>query len=112
MDNVKYLTNLQRFIPEEMKWKTFRDYEIKQNLRFMNHEFYLLWKDGVYFVAVERGKELKSVYLKNEYDGEYKLFPGEVVAMFRKEYLKRGITSEMLDLFLDDPQEYRKKYKK
>ena len=95
-----------------MKWKTFRDYEIKQNLRFVNHEFYLLYKDGVYFVAVEKDGDIKSVYFKKENEDGYKLFPGEVVAMFRKEFLKRGITSEMLDLFLDNPQEYKKKYTK
>ena len=106
------MTDLLRFIPEEMRWKKFKDYEIVQNLRFMNHEFYLLKKDGTYFIGTNKGNDIASVYLKKEMEDGYKLFPGEVVALFRKEYLKRGITSEMLELFLEDPQEYRKKYTK
>jgi hypothetical protein len=108
----KYTTDILRFVPEEMRWKKFRDYEIVQNLRFMNREFYLLYKDGVYFVGTNKGNDIASVYLKKEKDGDYKYYPGEIAAIFRKEYMKNGITSEMLDLFLEDPQEYKKKYKK
>jgi hypothetical protein len=45
-------------------------------------------------------------------DGGYKTLPGEVVSEFRKKYLKLGVTSEMFELFLDNPVKYQKKYGK
>ena len=75
----------------------------------MNREFFLLYKNGVYFVATEHGNDISSVYLKKEYEDGDKILPGEVVGLFRKEYLKNGITPEMLDLFLESPPKYREK---
>lgn len=111
----RYLTTILRFHGkkgEEPKWHKYKDCEFIQNLRFMNREFYLVYRDGVYYMTTDKGADVASVYLKKEVDGAEKLFPGEVVSLFRKEYLKHNITSDMVDLFLEDPVKYREKYGK
>lgn len=106
----KYQVSIKRYNPNKNGWYRCTDCDYKQNSRFANREFYVVFKDGRYFVCVGKNDELYSVYFKDEVvDGE-KYYPGEIFSIFRKEYLKRGITQEMLDLFLNNPLEYRTKY--
>ncbi len=111
-DNVKYTTPILRYDIRKGEWVRRKDYEYLQNLRFANREFYLVYKNGYYFMCTDRGNDIASVYYKKEVEDGEKIFPGEVVSLFRKNYLKRGITDEMVDLFLDSPPSYDKKYGK
>ena len=108
----KCKTPILRFNREKGEWVTYRDCEFLQNLKFAGREFYLVYKNGCFFICTDKGDDLVSVYLKKEMDGGYKTLPGEVVSEFRKKYLKLGVTSEMFELFLDNPVKYQKKYGK
>lgn len=109
-NELTYTTNILRY--DGGKWNKCKNCEYLQNFRFANREFYLVKKDGIYFVATDKGADIASVYLKSETENGEKILPGEVVSLFRKEYLKHNITQEMIELFLNNPQEYRKKYNK
>lgn len=109
-NELTYTTSILRY--DGGKWTKCRNCEYLQNFRFANREFYLVKKDAVYFVTTDKGADIASVYLKPETEKGEKILPGEVVSLFRKEYLKHNITQEMIELFLNDPQEYRKKYSK
>ena len=108
----KYKTQILRYNVKKGEWCTHRDYDLLQSLRFVNREFYLVYKNGYYFVCADKGKDIASVYYKKEVEDGDKILPGEVVSLFRKNYLKNGITPDMLELFLEDPVSYQKKYKK
>lgn len=109
---INYKTPILRYDMKEGKWKTHKDYDLLQNFRFANREFYLTYNKGVYYICTDLGNDIASVYFKKENDGGDKILPGEVAALFRKEYAKRGISQEMIELFLQNPQEYNEKFKK
>ena len=103
-----YTTTILRYDGE--KWYKCKNCDYIQNFRFANREFYLVKKDGMYFVTTDKGADIASVYIKSETEKGEKILPGEVVSLFRKEYLKHDITQEKIETFLNNPQEYRKKY--
>lgn len=108
----KYKTPILRYNAKKGEWCTHKDYDLLQSLRFANREFYLVYKNGYYFVCTDKGKGMASVYYKKEVEDGDKILPGEVVSLFRKNYLKNGITPDMLELFLEDPVSYQNKCKK
>ena len=109
---IKYKTDILRYSTKKNCWCKCGDCDLLQNLRFANREFYLTYKKGCYFICTEKGRDIASVFRMKEGEGAGKVLPGEVVSEFRKGYLKNGITPEMVDLFLEKPEEYRIKYKK
>jgi hypothetical protein len=109
----KYKTDILRYSMKKHEWYKYRDCDYVQNLRFMNREFYLAYKNGCYFICTDRGKkDIASVYYRKENENGENVLPGEVVSLFRKEYIRNKVTPEMVDLFLEDPAEYRKTYSK
>ena len=108
----KYKTQILRYSVKKGGWSTYGDCDLLQNLRFANREFYLVYKKGCYFMCTDKGKSIASVYYKKEIEDGDKILPGEVVSLFRKNYLKNGITPEMVELFLEDPVSYQEKYRK
>lgn len=92
--------------PVKGKWVKRRDCCNVQNVRFAGRDFHLLYKDRYYFVAVESGKDMYTVW----YVKEEGLLPGEALSIFRKGFTKKGITPEMVDSFLENPPLYAEKY--
>lgn len=112
-NELKYKTTILRFSPKKGEWAKCKDCDYIQNLRFVNREFYLVRKNGYYFICTDKGKnDIASVYYKKEEENGEKILPGEVVSLFRKEYIKNAVTPEMVDFFLEDPLSYQEKYKK
>ena len=109
---LKYKIQIQRYSAKKDTWFTYRDCDLLQNFRFANREFYLVYKNGRFFVCAEKKGDPVSVYTQKEGDGNEKKLPGEIVSEFRKKYLKNGITPEMLETFLDNPVKYDREYKK
>ena len=110
--DLKYTKPILRYDVKKGAWVRHKDYEYLQSLRFANREFHLVYKNGYYFVCTDKGGDIASLYYKKEVENGEKIFPGEVVSLFRKNYLKHKITDEMVDMFLDNPPSYEEKYGK
>ncbi len=104
---------LLRYDVTKKEWVRSRNYDVLQNLRFANREFYLLYKDNQYCMATYGGKSLYCVWKKSEYIGKHdSLFPGEATSEFRKGFMKNKITNEMVDMLINEPESYKKAYRK
>ena len=79
---------------------------------FSRNEFYLLRKDDIFFMCVSDDGDLVMVWKHPvKKDGE-EFTAGDVMSIFRKEYVKHGITMDMLNTYLTEPLKYEKKYLK
>lgn len=105
-ETITYKTDIHRFDRKKDSWVKMKDYDIVTSFKFSGNEFVLLYKGGVFFVGVEVKGNVMSLYYVRENDDGKKVLPGEVVSMFRKLYIKNGITQEVLDGFLKDPVGY------
>ena len=78
---------------------------------FARHDFQVVEWKNYYFVCLIVKGDLISVWNHVAYDESEKILPGEVMGLFRKEYLKHNITEEMMDLFVRDPLSYEETYR-
>ena len=102
------LTYILRYDKEKGKRVKLKDCEILTQFLFNKNECFLVKKGKFYAVCISSNEEL-VLLTKTVENGRT---PGEIVADFRKGYLKHGITQDKIDLFIENPVEYCKKYKK
>lgn len=97
---------------EAGKWQCRRNCEVLQNFMFAGKKFYLLCRGNYYYAGLDTGKKIVMVWKMSGNEENGSMLPGEIVSVFRKGYSKNKITSEMLDTFLNNPDDYKKQYRK
>lgn len=89
-----------------------KDCELLSSFFFSRNDFYLLRKNGIYYVCIPvNGEPTLLWYHLEKKDGEF-FHPNSVISIFRNEYIKKGITQKDIDEFIEDPVEYQKKRQK
>lgn len=106
------LTDILRYDIEKGKRVKLKDCEVVSDFLFAKNNFYLVRKGKFYAVCISVDDELTLLTKTAACDGDIEKTPGEVIAEFRKGYLKNGITQDRIDFFLKDPVAYCKKYNK
>lgn len=80
---------------------------------FKHNTFIVTGKVLYYYVCLSKDGELLIAwsYPRKDNDNNERTV-AEVMSAFRKFYSERGVTDEMLDVFIHDPIKFKKKYKK
>lgn len=83
------------------------------DFKYCRNDFMLCNKKLNYYVCISKDGELLSVWshpIKNEDGNNYT--PSEIMSVFRNNFTKNSITTDMVELFRDKPTSYKRKYLK
>ena len=106
------LTDVLYYKPSIGKRARLRDCALVTNFLFDKKNFFVTRHGNYYFVCIPYNGELVELTCHNAMEGDRKVLVGEVSSAFRKDYLKNAMNQEKIDLFIQDPVTYKKKYPK
>lgn len=105
------LTDILYFNRKENKRTKLKDCEIINDFLFSKNTFFLVRKGHLFIVCYSVKGELVSLWHHKDKEGDETFSASDVTSEFRKQYVRKGITQERLELFLKEPLEHEKKYK-
>ena len=106
------LTDILRYDKEKGQRVKLRDCKLITKFLFNRNDYFLVRKGNTYIVCLSVKDELILLTKEKAVVDGVEITSGEVVANFRKGYLKNGITQEKIDMFIEDPVGYCGKYNK
>ena len=106
-EDITYKTDILRYDIDKKTWVLRKDHDLLQNFKFAGIEFYLVYKQVIYFICVMTPKnDLFSLVYRKEKENGLKLTPGEIVSDFRKNFLKHNVDKTLIENYFQDPLKY------
>ena len=108
----KTLTDILLFDKSKGERVKHKDCEILTRFLLKKNDLYLVRKNGLIFACIQKDGDLISLWHCKEFEnGEIKKTM-DALMLFRKKFLDNDITQERLELFINSPLDYEKKYPK
>ena len=107
---MKTLTDIKFFDKAKGERIRHKDCEILNRFLLKKNDFYVVKKNGLFFVCLQKDGELISLWHCKEISNGEVIKPTDAAMAFRKKYLDKNITQDILELFIDSPVEYKDRY--
>lgn len=99
------LIDILHFDKNKNKRVPLKECEVCGRFMFAKNDYFIVQKKGYFWVCLLKDKDLYTVWVQKIGNNLY----SEAISQFRKEYLKNKISEKDIQLFIENPLEYKKK---